>query len=75
MFVAIVKNRISPRAYYRAENLRYQFKHGQELPLQFRQIICLVEHTLCALWGSATRLPRAKHGNPCKKATKNPTEQ
>ena len=26
----------------RAENLRYQFKQGQKLPPQFRQIICLV---------------------------------
>ena len=27
---------------YRAENLYYQFKHGQELLPQLRQIICLV---------------------------------
>jgi hypothetical protein len=27
---------------YRAENLYYQFKHGQELLPQLRQIICLL---------------------------------
>ena len=40
--LTIATNRISHRAYYRAENLRYQFKHGQELLPQLRQIICLV---------------------------------
>ena len=41
--LTIATNRISPRAYYRAENLRYQFKQGQELLPQLRQIICLVK--------------------------------
>ena len=41
--LTIATNRISPRAYYRAENLRYQFEQGQELLPQLRQIICLVE--------------------------------
>ena len=41
--LTIATNRISPRNLYRAENLRYQFKHGQKLPPQFRQIICLVK--------------------------------
>ena len=41
--LTIATNRISHRAYYRAENLRYQFKQGQELLPQLRQIICLVE--------------------------------
>ena len=50
--LTIATNRISPRAYYRAENLRYQFKQGQELLPQLRQIICLVKvgrdtHTRC----------------------------
>ena len=41
--LTIATNRISPRAYYRTENLRYQFEQGQELLPQLRQIICLVE--------------------------------
>ena len=41
--LTIATNRISSHAYYRAENLRYQFKQGQKLPPQFRQIICLVK--------------------------------
>ena len=41
--LTIATNRISPRAYYRAENLRYQFEQGQELLPQLRQIICLVK--------------------------------
>ena len=41
--LTIATNRISPSAYYRAENLRYQFEQGQELLPQLRQIICLVE--------------------------------
>ena len=41
--LTIATNRISPRAYYRAENLYYQFEQGQELLPQLRQIICLVE--------------------------------
>ncbi len=50
--LTIATNRISPRAYYRTENLRYQFKQGQELLPQLRQIICLVKvgrdtHTRC----------------------------
>ena len=50
--LTIAINRIRPRAYYRTENLRYQFEQGQKLPPQFRQIICLVEvgrdtHTRC----------------------------
>ena len=32
---------------YRAENLCYQFIHGQKLPPQFRQIICLLFCVLC----------------------------
>ncbi len=28
--------------FYRAENLCYQFGHGQELKPQFRKIVCLV---------------------------------
>ena len=40
---AIDKHRICFRNLYRAENLRYQFKQGQKLPPQFRQIICLVK--------------------------------
>ena len=39
----IATNRIRPRAYYRTENLYYQFEQGQELLPQLRQIICLVE--------------------------------
>jgi len=37
---------------YRAENLYYQFKHGQELLPQLRQIICLVARfrSLFLLW-------------------------
>ena len=69
-------NRISPHAYYRAENLRYQFKHGQELLPQFRKIICLVSALraqMCKSQGSATKLPRAKHGNSCDTTAKNPT--
>lgn len=45
--LAIDKRRICFRNHYRAENLRYQLKHGQKLPPQFRQIICLVKRTLC----------------------------
>ena len=41
--LTIATNRISPHAYYRTENLRYQFEQGQELLPQLRQIICLVE--------------------------------
>ena len=41
--LTIATNRISPRAYYRTENLRYQFEQGQELLPQLRQIICLVK--------------------------------
>ena len=41
--LTIATNRISPRAYYRTENLYYQFEQGQELLPQLRQIICLVE--------------------------------
>ena len=41
--LTIATNRISPHAYYRAENLRYQFKQGQELLPQLRQIVCLVK--------------------------------
>ena len=41
--LTIAINRISPRAYYRTENLRYQFEQGQELLPQLRQIICLVK--------------------------------
>ena len=41
--LTIAINRISPRAYYRTENLRYQFEQGQELLPRLRQIICLVE--------------------------------
>ena len=41
--LTIATNRISPRAYYRTENLCYQFEQGQELLPQLRQIICLVE--------------------------------
>ena len=41
--LTIVTNRISPRAYYRTENLYYKFEQGQELLPQLRQIICLVE--------------------------------
>ena len=40
---AIDKHRICFRNLYRAENLCYQFKHGQKLPPQFHQIICLVK--------------------------------
>jgi len=45
--LAIDKRRICFRNHYRAENLRYQLKHGQKLPPQFHQIICLVKRTLC----------------------------
>ena len=41
--LTIATNRISPHAYYRTENLYYQFEQGQELLPQLRQIICLVE--------------------------------
>ena len=41
--LTIATNRISPHAYYRTENLRYQFKQGQELLPQLRQIVCLVK--------------------------------
>ena len=41
--LTIATNRISPRTYYRTENLCYQFEQGQELLPQLRQIICLVE--------------------------------
>ena len=41
--LTIATNRISPRAYYRTENLCYQFEQGQELLPQLRQIICLVK--------------------------------
>ena len=41
--LTIAINRISPRAYYRTENLCYQFEQGQELLPQLHQIICLVE--------------------------------
>ena len=41
--VAIATDRVCFRDLYRAENLCYQFKHGQKLPPQFRQIICLVK--------------------------------
>ncbi len=41
--LTIATNRISPRAYYRTENLYYQFEQGQELLPQLRQIICLVK--------------------------------
>ena len=41
--LTIATNRISPHAYYRAENLRYQFEQGQELLPQLRHIICLVK--------------------------------
>ena len=41
--LTIATNRICSRNLYRAENLRYQFKQGQKLPPQFRQIICLVK--------------------------------
>ena len=41
--LTIAINRISPRAYYRTENLCYQFEQGQELLPQLRQIICLVK--------------------------------
>ena len=41
--LAIDKHRICSRNHYRAENLRYQFKQGQKLLPQFRQIICLVK--------------------------------
>ena len=39
----LLKHRICFRNLYRAKNLCYQFKHGQKLPPQFRQIICLVK--------------------------------
>ena len=42
-YLTIATNRISPRAYYRTENLRYQFEQGQELLPQLRHIICLVK--------------------------------
>ena len=42
-YLTIATNRISPRAYYRTENLYYQFEQGQELLPQLRQIICLVK--------------------------------
>ena len=41
--LTIATNRIRPRAYYRTENLYYQFEQGQELLPQLRQIICLVK--------------------------------
>ena len=41
--LTIATNRICSRNLYRAENLRYQFKQGQKLLPQFRQIICLVK--------------------------------
>ena len=41
--VAVATDLACFRNHYRAENLRYQFKHGQKLPPQFRQIICLVK--------------------------------
>ena len=41
--VAIATDRVCFRDLYRAENLRYQFKQGQKLLPQFRQIICLVK--------------------------------
>ena len=40
---AIDKHRICFRNLYCAENLCYQFKQGQKLLPQFRQIICLVK--------------------------------
>ncbi len=45
--VAIAIDRTCSRNYYRAENLCYQFIHGQKLPPQFRQIICLLFCVLC----------------------------
>ena len=41
--VAIATNLACFRDLYRAENLCYQFKQGQKLPPQFRQIFCLVK--------------------------------
>ena len=45
---AIATDRTCSRNLYRAEHLCYQFKQGQKLLPQFRQIICLVKRTLCA---------------------------
>ena len=36
--------------FYRAENLCYQFGHGQELKPQFRKIVCLVLVCFARKW-------------------------
>ncbi len=41
-YLTIATNRISPRAYYRAEKLCYQFEQGQKILPQVRKIVCLV---------------------------------
>mgnify|MGYP006993719762 CR=1 FL=1 len=44
--LTIATNRISPRAYYRAENLCYQNKSDKKLKPQFCKIVCLIERTV-----------------------------
>ena len=40
--VAVAIHRTCSHNFYRAENLCYQFEHGQKLLPQFRKIVCLV---------------------------------
>ena len=45
--VAVATDLACSRNFYRAENLCYQFEHGQKLLPQFRKIVCLVFSVLC----------------------------